>query len=148
MKMQTPMIFRYLQTRKTTPNKNYSINFSTEKINQLIVQMSLLMDQHRPFLRTRYTIKNLAEELHIQPYQLSALLNQYLGQNFNDYLNHYRVNFSKDLIHQGVSNSLNLKGLAEKCGFNNRNSFTTAFKKYTGQVPSFYIQLFKNQQKS
>ena len=75
----------------------------------------------------------------IPAYQLSAFLNREIGLNFNDYLNQQRVRYCRRiLIQKGMVHQLNLKGLALQCGFNNRNTLTTAFKKFTGFTPSRY----------
>ena len=87
-------------------------------------------------------VKSLADELNIRQYQLSAFLNHELGVNFNDYLNEQRIRYCQQLIHEGDAYNLNLKGLASKCGFHNRNTFSTAFKKFTGYTPSSYTKRY------
>ena len=146
MKLPITTLFRHLGFSKANASKNNGIHLSTEKINLLILEMDGIMEQHRPFLNADYSIKNLADDLHIHSYQLSGILNQHLGKNFNNYLNKYRVDYGKKLIQRGDINNLNLKGLAQKCGFNNRNSFTAAFKKHTGYTPSIFNRLCKNSQ--
>lgn len=118
-------------------------NFSQEKIAQILKELEEHMQIHQPYLATGYNIKSLAQELGMPGYQLSAFLNRQMGVNFNDYLNQYRIDYCKDLIHNGTAGSLNLKGLATKCGFHNRNTFTLAFKKFTGYTPSIYLKQFK-----
>lgn len=146
MKLPITTLFRHLGFSKVNVSKNNGIHLSTEKINLLILEMDTIMDRQQPFLNSGYSIKNLADDLHIHSYQLSGILNQHLGKNFNNYLNKYRVEFGKVLIQRGYINNLNLKGLAQKCGFNNRNSFTAAFKKHTGFTPSIYNRLCKSSQ--
>ncbi|MBO9572355.1 MAG: helix-turn-helix transcriptional regulator, partial [Chitinophagaceae bacterium] len=125
---------------------NTPFNLSTEKSKQVIRKMNELMESEQPFLKTGYSIKTLAGELKIPSYQVSALLNRKMGTNFNDYLNHYRVKYSQELIRSGVTENLNLKGLSSKCGFNNRNTFTSAFKKFTGHTPSDYAKHYQHYQ--
>jgi AraC-like DNA-binding protein len=144
MKLPITNLFRQLGFTKLNTSHSNGIHLSSEKIDLLILEMDAIMDQHRPFLNSGYSIKNLADDLHIHSYQLSGILNQHLGKNFNNYLNKYRVEHGKELIQRGDINNLNLKGLAQKCGFNNRNSFTAAFKKHTGYTPSIYNRLCKN----
>jgi YesN/AraC family two-component response regulator len=76
----------------------------------------------------------------MQPYVLSAVINQSYKTNFNDFLNNYRVEHAKTLIQNGKARLLTLEALSERFAFNNRNSFTTAFKKHTGQTPSDFIK--------
>jgi len=141
-------LFGLKEKRKTQPEKVKSLvvsNYSQEKISQILRELENYMQIHKPYLATGYNIKSLAQELGMPGYQLSAFLNRQMGINFNDYLNQYRIAYCKELIHDGTAGSLNLKGLATKCGFHNRNTFTLAFKKFTGYTPSFYSRQFKLQ---
>jgi len=99
-----------------------------------------LMTEKKPFLQRGYHIKELSDELQIPVHQLSAFLNQVLGTNFNDHINKYRIDHCIELLNTNLSTRPNLQQLSKICGFNNRSSFTTAFKKFTGQKPFDYIK--------
>jgi AraC-like DNA-binding protein len=120
-----------------TGKENYYLR-TPERINHI----SALLDQHmkekKPFLTFNYRIQNLARDLNIPSHQLSAFINKEVGLNYNDYLNQFRVRHCEVLMQEGVVSQLNMKGLALKCGFNNRNTLTAAFKKFTGFTPSRY----------
>jgi len=85
-------------------------------------------------------LKQLAEDTQIPLHHLSAVINQHYGMHFNDFLNKSRIKYCENLIKNNLALKTNLKELAFKCGFNNRNSFTTAFKKFTGKTPSDYTK--------
>ena len=99
-----------------------------------------LMTEKKPFLQSKYHIKDLADELQIPVHQLSGFLNQVLGMHFSDHINKYRIDHCIELINTNLSGRPNLQQLSKICGFNNRSSFTTAFKKFTGQKPFDYIK--------
>jgi AraC-like DNA-binding protein len=82
----------------------------------------------------------MAEDLDIPMYQLSAFMNQTLGISFSDYMNRHRIIYCEELIAAEQSAKTDLDELAKKCGFNNRNSFTAAFKRFTGRKPFEYIK--------
>jgi len=103
-------------------------------------RLQQIMQEARPFLKLRYTIRSLAADIQVESYQLSAYLNREKQIRYNDYLNQFRVHYCEDLIQKGMVNDLNMKGLALTCGFQNRNTLTTAFKKFTGQTPSGYLK--------
>src|SRR5215471_12660585 len=111
---------------------------SPEKITFISQQLDRFMPNQKPFLKAGYSIRHLADDISVPAYQLSAYLNRQKGMNFNDYLNSFRVRYCKELMQQGLVEQLNLHGLALSCGFHNRNTFTTAFKKFTGLTPSGY----------
>jgi len=103
-------------------------------------RLQQIMQEARPFLKLRYNIRSLASDIEVESYQLSAYLNREKQVRYNDYLNQLRVHYCEDLIQKGMVNDLNMKGLALTCGFQNRNTLTTAFKKFTGQTPSCYLK--------
>lgn len=116
------------------------VYLSDRKLAALGEQVAEYLANSRPYLKKGCTCAALAAELRIQPYVLSAVINQVFGTNFNDFLNGYRVTMAKTLIRNGEARRQTLEALSEQCGFNNRNSFTLAFKKHTGQTPSFFIK--------
>jgi AraC-like DNA-binding protein len=116
----------------------YYYLLSQDRIEYIDSKLQTFMDEHKPYLKFRYAIRNLAEDIGVHAYQLSAYLNREVGLNFNDYLNQFRVRHCEELMRTGLVDKLNLKGLAFRCGFNNRNTLTTAFKKFTGLTPSEY----------
>ncbi|WP_276481376.1 helix-turn-helix domain-containing protein [Paraflavitalea pollutisoli] len=108
-------------------------------IRQTTQALERLMTNSKPFLKSNYSLKELAEDLHLAPHQVSAFINQTTGKNFNDYLNYQRIQFCIGFIREGKAENLNMNGISQQCGFNNRNTFAIAFKKVTGQLPSEYI---------
>lgn len=109
--------------------------------DSLARQLRTLMESKAPYLRIGYSLQDLSVDINIPAYQISAYLNQKMGVSFNDYLNHYRVQHCIERLKKGDSGLLKLEALAFECGFNNRNTFTTAFKKSTGVTPSEYMRM-------
>jgi AraC-like DNA-binding protein len=112
--------------------------------SEFVAQTSLRLEQYleanKPFLKQGYTLKELADETGMPVHQLSGFINQVMGKNFSDLMNQYRIIYCQHLFQNGEANNLNLHGLALKCGFSNRNTFTIAFKKNTGFTPSQYLK--------
>jgi YesN/AraC family two-component response regulator len=103
-------------------------------------RLNTYMLQQKPFLKPHYKLKDLSEDLQMPLHQLSAFLNKRLGMHFTDYLNQFRIKYCEELIKNEQTGKINFKELVSKCGFHNRNTFTTAFKKFTGKTPSDYIR--------
>lgn len=135
-------IFGRLQLFRRKRKSRHTVYFNPEKKTQVTLDLRKVMEQQRPYLIEGYSVKRLADELRIHQYELSAFLNHELGQNFSDYLNQQRIRHCEQLIQKGAADNLNLKGLASKCGFHNRNTFSTAFKKFTGYTPSNYTKRY------
>lgn len=111
---------------------------------QFTSRLDKLMLEKKPFLNSNYTLKEMAADLNMSLHQLSANINQSTGTNFNDLLNKHRIDYCLNLIRNSDMTNLNLHGLALSCGFNNRNTFSTAFKKFTGKTPSDYLRNRQN----
>jgi AraC-like DNA-binding protein len=85
------------------------------------------------------TLPQLAKQCQTNPSQLSRIINAGYGQNFNDFINEYRVNALLDKLKAGEHQSQTLLGLAYDCGFNSKATFNRAFKKKTGLSPKDWI---------
>lgn len=124
----------------TQKNDSEELYLSGQKLHDLGGKLEAYIVLHRSYLKKGCTSAELAKEMNIQPYLLSAVINQVFHTNFNDFLNRYRIKHAKSLIESGEAKLVTLEALAEQSGFNNRNSFTLAFKKHTGQTPSDFIK--------
>ena len=77
----------------------------------------------------------LEEELHINKYYISHVINQKLHMSFNDYINSIRVsNACKYLAESNMS----VLDISEKVGFNTVRTFNRAFVKNIGISPREY----------
>lgn len=117
-----------------------AINYKTPQEQELSNRLHEHMSKSKKFLQHRYTINRLAAELDIPPHQISTFLNQHMDTSFSEFLNKYRIEYSIERIKNGDARRLTLEALASECGFNNRNSFTTAFKRITGVTPSEFTR--------
>ncbi len=93
--------------------------------------------RNTPFLKPRYTIRDLSAEIDIPSYLLSAFINQAYGKNFSEFINDYRVSYLEDLVNQQPElRQYTLEGLGQKGGFRSRSAFIAAVKRKTGKTPS------------
>jgi TolB-like protein/AraC-like DNA-binding protein/Tfp pilus assembly protein PilF len=98
------------------------------------------VETESPYLNPGLGLRLLAEQVDIHPNQLSWLLNERLGKNFNEFINHYRVAHFKRLALDGANHHISLLGLAYESGFNSKTVFNTFFKKETGMTPSAFVK--------
>jgi AraC-like DNA-binding protein len=105
------------------------------------------LTQKKPFLKHGYSLRHLSEDIHVPLHHLSAFINRHYQMNFNDFINEYRVHYCKIKIMNDEWKVKKLEAIAEESGFNNRNTFTSAFKKVTGLNPSEYLKGIKDSQK-
>ena len=84
-------------------------------------------------------MKDLADVLHLSAPKLSQIFNIYLGQNYYDYINRYRLDEFKRLIAAGEYKRYTITALSEQCGFKKSNFFST-FRKVEGITPTEYLK--------
>ena len=82
----------------------------------------------------------MARQLGLSPNQLSLVLNEGLGKNFNSFVNAYRVEAFKVLAKDPARSGLTILGLAYESGFNSKTVFNTYFKQHTGLTPSEFLK--------
>lgn len=122
------------------PKKKWQLTLDEETIEELHFRLINLLEQKKPFLHQGYRLKDMAVELRIHEYQLSAFLNQVMHIHFTELLNQYRIAHCLDLLKNKTLEKPHVKEMINQCGFRNRNTFTTAFKKFTGHTFSDYIK--------
>ncbi|MEP6793080.1 MAG: helix-turn-helix domain-containing protein [Saprospiraceae bacterium] len=93
-----------------------------------------------PFLDPDLSLRSLAAQIDMHPNQLSWLLNESLGKNFNEFINQYRIEAFKQISLDPAKSHLTLTGLAYESGFNSKTVFNTYFKKETGMTPKEFMK--------
>lgn len=95
-----------------------------------------LMAEEQPWLEPELTLTEVAKRLRITPGLLSKVINSGCGQNFNDFVNAYRVREAQRLLVDPRFAHYSLVGVALESGFNSRSTFNRVFKKMLGHAPS------------
>ncbi len=114
---------------------------TTEQKNKYAKKLIHSIDVETSYLNPDLTLKGLAEQLSIHPNQLSWLINHEFNKNFNEFINHYRVEAFKQISKDPKNSHITLIGLAYDSGFNSKTVFNTSFKKETGMTPIQYLKL-------
>ncbi|WP_035568052.1 helix-turn-helix domain-containing protein [Hymenobacter sp. IS2118] len=94
-----------------------------------------LMDEEQPWLEPELTLAELALRLRTNTSLLSHVINTGCGQNFNDFVNRYRVAEAERKLQNPRLLHYSLVGIALECGFNSKSTFNRVFKKITGRTP-------------
>ena len=131
------------------------IIYQTEAIEEVAEQKTALLDadataeysdkllaylsEAKPYLNPDLSLRNLAVGIDIHPNKLSWLLNTAIGKNFNEFINHYRIETFKSIAKNPANAHLTIEGLAYESGFNSKTVFNTYFKKETGLTPKQFL---------
>lgn len=130
---------KYLQVLSGIKYKTSGID--DEEVNHLFIQIETVIKEEKLFLNPDVSLGMLSKISKVSPQKISLAINSKLGNNFNEYINRQRINYSLSMIKDPKSNSLTIAAIAVDSGFNSLSSFNTSFKKYTGKTPSSYRNL-------
>lgn len=100
------------------------------------------MEAAKPHLQKKLTLQDLAQQFQTTAHHLSQLLNLHFKENFNHFINRYRINY---VVH-GLNNDknlaqYNLEGLGKMAGFSSKTTFFSEFKKHTGHTPASFLKI-------
>lgn len=73
---------------------------------------------------------------------LGKIFNKSVGESFNSYIDHKRIEYSKQLL---LENNLKVYEIAEQAGYKNVDYFHKKFKKYVGESPAEFRKQMESQ---
>ncbi|WP_460219233.1 helix-turn-helix domain-containing protein [Psychroserpens sp. MEBiC05023] len=146
---------KLLEQQKSKPVENLNNDF--KKTNNVDVPINIIkniLDQLKNFenenkyLKKNTTINSLAKELKTNSKYLSKTINFYKKKTFTKYINDLRIDYIiEELKENKKIRHYTIQSIAEEIGFNNAESFASAFKKNTGLNPSYFIKKLNEQEK-
>ena len=140
-------IISTLQNQNTDSREKYaSSNISQGQIDHYLEIITTYMDEEKPFLDRNLTLVKFSNDLDIHPHHVSRVINERLGCNFSNFVNQYRVKYSKKILLKDLLQKYTISGIGNEAGFNSRSAFYNSFKKYTGMSPGDYVAMTENYQ--
>jgi AraC-like DNA-binding protein len=103
-------------------------------------KLLLFMDEEKPYLNGKLSLKDVADSLNISTNYLSQVINENLNKNFFDFVNSYRVDMVKQKMTLPSNQNYTMLSLAYECGFNSKSSFNSIFKKQEGLTPTEFLK--------
>nr|WP_299341221.1 helix-turn-helix domain-containing protein [Allomuricauda sp.] len=98
-------------------------------------KIETLMTENEFFLKQDLSLHSFAQAINMSPRMISNCINQNLGQNFNEWVNRFRVNRAKDLLEKDETNRWSIEGIGTEAGFKSRSALYAAFKNEFGCSP-------------
>ncbi|SFN09499.1 AraC-type DNA-binding protein [Algoriella xinjiangensis] len=138
--LNKPEFFRGVSSQlkpitESVPKQKMFTEIDEEK-NMQIESLKNFMVKNEPYLDSSLTIQDLAEQVNMPVKDLSTLINLYMNKHFFDFINQYRIEKAKDILKDSSKKELTILEVLYEVGFNSKSSFSTSFKKYTGQTPT------------
>lgn len=124
----------FKQPNLVEQQKYKSSSLSQDDQSFILEKLKSLMQLEKPFLRTNFSLPDLASQLNVSTHQLSQVINDGVGKSFFEMTAEYRVEEAKKLLKE--KSNIKVEEIAEQVGYNSKSSFNTTFKKLTGKTPS------------
>jgi ligand-binding sensor domain-containing protein/AraC-like DNA-binding protein len=124
--------------RKIRAEKYKRSTLTIPKSKAYLERVLQLMNEEKPYLDSELSLQKLASRVEITKEDLSQVINEHLGCNFNNFINRYRIEEAQQKLLDPRENQFVLLKIAFDVGFNSKSVFNAAFKKFTGVSPSQY----------
>lgn len=120
-------------------NSKYAKSRMTDTETRLYLEnIRKYMAEDNHFKNPSLTLPVVARDLKLSVHLISQVINEQLKQNFNDFLNSYRIEAAKNMLTDRAHDHLTIASIAYDCGFNSLSAFNNAFRKFSNMSPSQY----------
>ncbi len=116
--------------------KYQSSTLDTEKSTEIFSNLEHYFLKEKVYLNPNLKLQMVASTLKVTSHSLSQSVNENCKQNFQQYLNSFRINEAKQKLSSSDHQNITISSIAYDCGFNSISAFNTAFKKIVHQTPS------------
>ncbi|WP_439129966.1 helix-turn-helix domain-containing protein [Polaribacter sp.] len=111
-----------------------------EEIENWKTKILYLLEVDKIYENPKLTLTDVSKLLETNTKTVSNSINSGFEMNFNDFINHYRIEAVKEKLKNGDHKKSTLLGIAFDCGFNSKATFNRAFKKSTSLSPKAFLQ--------
>ncbi|MEL6975898.1 MAG: helix-turn-helix domain-containing protein [Bacteroidota bacterium] len=142
LKKKFEAVLNSMDTQKEEPkeNKRSSIGISEQIVEEVLLKLDEFEDSEA-FVASKQTLNSLAKDFKTNSAYLSKIINHFKGVNFSNYLNNLRVSYAMNKMKSDLTfRKYTIEAIAKESGFNNAQSFTSAFVKHTGLYPSYFAK--------
>ncbi len=125
--------------------KYQTSNLDSAESNEIFKKLESYFLTDKAYLNPDVKLQMVASQLNVTSHALSQSVNENCEQNFQQYLNSFRIKEAKQKLSSIDSKKLTISSIAYDCGFNSISAFNTAFKNLVNQTPSQFRKAATNQ---
>ncbi|WP_299683641.1 helix-turn-helix domain-containing protein [uncultured Dokdonia sp.] len=140
--VQRDEIHDYLVSKKTdtiAPKKKIKPTITSA----IIPQLYALMEEEEVYKDPLLSRLDLATRLGTSEGNVSQVINQELNKSVIQFVNEYRIEAAKKLLHDPVFHKYSVEAIGMEAGFKSKSAFYSAFKTNSGMSPGAYRKLQK-----
>ncbi len=135
--------YRYLLSYRSKINQYFNrktnTKYSSDEIARRKKQIAEALEVDKLFKNQKLSIESLAGHLGWSEKDVSQVIREGFGTNFNELINRYRIDAFKVMIALPENKKYSIAGIAKDVGFNSKASFYRAFKKICGKTPMEFL---------
>jgi AraC-like DNA-binding protein len=135
------LLYGNMDKHEVEQEKYANSRLSESDKNDMLAALNMLLKSHeKPYLNPKLSLKDVSSKLGVLPKQLSQVINEKTGSNFNQFINILRVEESKVILGSAQFKKLTIDAISEKSGFKSKSTFYEAFKTHTGMTPKQFVE--------
>lgn len=114
--------------------------FSKELVQEIKDRILKEIEINEHYTDASFKLEDLAKLIGLPKHQVSKVINQEFGMDFNSFINKFRIEKAKELFLS--KDDFQISDVMYDVGFNNSTTFNRAFKKYTDNLtPTDYLTM-------
>ncbi len=140
--VQKDEIHTYLISEKR-PNTHIKKKTKSATTSKMISQLYTLMVDEELYKNPLLSRNDLATRLDVSERYLSQIINQEINKSVIQFVNEYRIEAAKNLLHDPVFNKYSVEAIGMEVGFKSKSTFYNAFSTSLEMSPGAYRKLQK-----
>jgi len=126
-----------IEHQKASSQHTYdSFHLSTEELSDTIQKIKNFIENEKAYLNPELSLNDLVAGTCLSRNLISYVFNFYMKTTFYQFINEYRIEEAKKILHDIDYQNLSIEGIAQTAGFKSKSVFNPMFKSKTGQTPS------------